>query len=482
MKFITLLATVFLLGSQTLRAQNTQKIDELLKTYHENNLFDGAILISKGDSIIYEGGFGYASIEYDIPNDPETKFRIASITKIFTATLVLQLIEEGQVDYNDAIGEYLPNLNPELGEQVKIAHLLNHSSGLEREYFKTDPLPGTEFSTLGLVKAVNENTRLLFNPGDSLAYSNAGYVLLAGLIETVTKKHYRDALQERIFAPLGMENSGYESSEQEVITDLATGYRLRLGTYVNPKPVGVSSIRGNGGIYSTVQDLFVFDRALKTGKLISKDSYGSMFEKSFDNTSFAMQWQVFDSIDGYPKTTYKYAMARGASPTGFRTQWLTEVNGDFSIFILSNLDYCPRREIAGNILQLLYDNEVALPENSVAQQVIEMLNNKGTESAIAFLTQLYETNKQDVEIAINQLIELGFHSIRAGEPTASIDLFLVSNELFSDNPSVMTCLSYGYLSSGEFEKSKEWIDKVLEISPGNSDTDEIMEELKYFGY
>ncbi|MEM1322215.1 MAG: serine hydrolase [Bacteroidota bacterium] len=480
--FIPLLSFV-LLVAQGIKAQNIQVIDNLLQAYNKNDLLDGAVLIAKGDDIIYENGFGHASLEYTIPNTSKTKFRIASMTKIFTATLILQLVDEGRINLNDKIGKYLKGLNSELGTSVSIKNLLQHTSGLEREYLSSDPSPKADFSTLELVQLVNTNTRFLFPPSDSLSYSNAGYVLLAGVIENVTKQRYREVLQESIFSPLEMHDSGYENSEKEMIPNLATGYRLRLGTYLNTSSVGVSWIRGNGGIYSTVGDLFRFDRALKRGQLLSKQSFELMFEKSFVYSSFAMQWQVFDSIAGFPKNSSRYALARGASPTGFRTQWITEVDGDFSVFILSNLDYCPRKEIAGKIFQALYnEKDIEMPRQSLAAKTLEILENADKETAIDFLSQQKQEEEQAVSLAINELMELGFHKIRAEQALSAVDLFSIADALFPNNPGILVSLSYAYLQSGKMEKARRLLDRVLQIAPEDSDAKEILAELQYFGF
>ncbi|NQZ77888.1 MAG: serine hydrolase, partial [Ekhidna sp.] len=229
-KAFTVLFFPFLISP--ISAQTNEEIKAILSTYNNHGMLDGSVLVSFRDSIVYEGGFGFSNIEHGVPNTPETKFRIASMTNIFTATMIFQLAEEEKLFLDDKIGKYLSVLREELGDQITIEQLLTHTSGLEREYLKEDIHSKDEFTTLDLIKKVSANYDLSFAPRESVSYNNAGYVLLAEIIEKATHQHYHEALKKKIFVPLGMRNSGYESSDLQFIPNLVSGYRLRLDTYM----------------------------------------------------------------------------------------------------------------------------------------------------------------------------------------------------------------------------------------------------------
>ena len=222
---VLLLAACF----QPARAQDkAAQIDALLAKYHEYGQFNGAVLVAENGAVIYKKGFGDANMEWGVANTPATKFRIGSVTKQFTATLILQLMEEGKISLDGTISDYLPGYPPAQGDKVTIHHLLTHTSGIP--------------SYTGLPGFMQENTRdpyapdsfltffssldFEFEPGSQWRYNNSGYFLLGAIIEKVTGKAYDEVLRERILDPLGLHNTGYEHNN-DIIQNFASGHRLR---------------------------------------------------------------------------------------------------------------------------------------------------------------------------------------------------------------------------------------------------------------
>ncbi|MGB7841664.1 MAG: serine hydrolase domain-containing protein, partial [Salinimicrobium sp.] len=192
-------------------AQNkAQKIEELLNKYHDYGQFNGSVLVANEGEVIFADGYGMANMEYDIPNAPDTKHRLGSITKQFTAALILQLVEQGKLELDQPISKYLPDYKGPAANKVTIHHLLTHSSGIPSytsfpgffEETSRDPYSPEEF-----VKTFADST-LQFTPGEKFSYNNSGYFLLGYIIEKVTDKPYEQVLQENILAPLNMKNTG----------------------------------------------------------------------------------------------------------------------------------------------------------------------------------------------------------------------------------------------------------------------------------
>src|SRR5262245_33568520 len=187
------------------------KADELINAYVKQGKFCGSVLIAKGGTVLLNKGYGMANYELDVPNTPQTKFRLGSITKQFTAMLIAQLAERGQLNVEDPVTKYLPDYPKETGDKVKIYNLLTHSSGIQN--FTSFP----EYATVKLktnktaeIVALFKDKPLEFAPGEKFKYSNSGYVLLAYLIEKITGKTYEQVLKENILEPLGMKNTGYD--------------------------------------------------------------------------------------------------------------------------------------------------------------------------------------------------------------------------------------------------------------------------------
>ncbi|MDX1604417.1 MAG: serine hydrolase domain-containing protein, partial [Salinimicrobium sediminis] len=258
-----LAAILFLSTGMLLAQEKSQQIKDLLNKYHEYGQFNGSALVSDDGELVFSDGFGMANMEYDIPNKPETKHRLGSITKQFTAALILQLVEEGKLELDKPISTYLPNYKGPAANVVTLHHLLTHSSGIPSytsfpgffEEQSRDPSSPAEF-----VKVFADST-LQFTPGEKFAYNNSGYFLLGHIIEEVTGKSYEQVLQEKILEPLDMDDTGYDH-HATILKNRAAGYEKNGNEYVNAPYLDMSLPYAAGSMYSTVEDLYKWDRAL----------------------------------------------------------------------------------------------------------------------------------------------------------------------------------------------------------------------------
>src|SRR5690606_17247410 len=193
----------------------TQKIEKIVDHYEKEGLFNGSILVAQKGNVIFKKGVGYANMEWKIPNTTQTKFRLGSITKQFTSMLIMQLVNEGKLNLEGKITDYLPHYRKETGDSVSVHHLLTHSSGIPN-YTKSNKFDEESKNSYSVADFVRKycSDDLQFEPGSRFSYSNSGYFILGAIIEAITKKPYHVVLQERILDVVGMKNTGYDFSEK----------------------------------------------------------------------------------------------------------------------------------------------------------------------------------------------------------------------------------------------------------------------------
>jgi len=226
------LLLLFVLTATTCVAQDIEaKVDGYISPYLKIGNFSGSILIAKEGRILLSKGYGMANLEHDVPNTPQTIFRLGSVTKQFTSMAIMQLQEKQLLNVDDPIAKYLPTYPN--GEEITIHHLLTHTSGVPDftsfpDYEKTMMLPSPVEKTIERFK----DKPLEFTPGEKFKYSNSGYILLGYIIEKVSGKSYEEFLKENIFQPLNMMNTGYDH-HHTLLKHRASGYSIGGGGLTN---------------------------------------------------------------------------------------------------------------------------------------------------------------------------------------------------------------------------------------------------------
>ena len=275
-----------------------------------------AVLVVRDGKIVHEKGYGLANIEHEVPNLPQTKFRVGSITKSFTAIVILQLQERGLLSLDDTLSKYLPDYPS--AERITIRRLLNHTSGI----------PGT----------TSQDQTLEFVPGSRISYSNTGYIVLGRVIEKICGKPYEAVLQENIFQPLGMKDTGYDHAEV-LLKHRAAGYTVGpKGDVQNAEHINMAGPFAAGGLYSTVGDLYLFDQALYSEKLLK----AATLEQAFTPTTltdgrtapYGLGWMV------QPYRGLK-EVAHGGDITGFNAYFARFPEQRYTVIVLSNLSMRP---------------------------------------------------------------------------------------------------------------------------------------------
>lgn len=378
----------------TITEEKVAAIEELMDRFYENEQYYGTILIAVQGEILYQRASGYADRDSLIPNTLDTKFRIASVTKQFTAMLVLQLYEAGKLDLEGKLTEYLPEYPKDKGDGITVHHLLTHRSGIVGEpkvsnLEQIEKLYHSPAQMLDLITSFD----LVFKPGARYEYSNFGYYLLGLIIERVSGKSYGDLLQEKICAPLGMTNTlpGVTGAE---ITKRAKGYHYSYFAGPQDAPhLDMSFVYSYGHLLSSVHDLYLWDRALYGENLLSIE----MKELFFDEYG----WHYQRVAVGNEGQTARVNLIC-ASVNGFKANMLRIADDEIFITQLTNhkehnghiLQGWGNVDISSRILAILYDQPYDLPRKSAAYEVFRTLLDSGEIAAVEKYSDLYE-NQQD---------------------------------------------------------------------------------------
>ncbi len=262
------------------------KIDEFVSLYHDKLDFNGSVLVAKKGKVVFKKGYGMANRENNIKNETETKFRIGSITKSFTAILIMQLVEQKRIDLHGKLIKYLPYYRKDNGNKVTIHHLLNHSSGIP-SYTSNTKLADINLNPYPVNDFIKDfcSDDLLFEPGTDYQYNNTGYFILGGIIEAVCGKPYEEVLKDNLLEKAGMKNTGYDHG-WKLLSNWAIGYNVKSGDYSLSRKLNMSIPYSAGALYSTVEDLFLLDEAIYLGKLLSEDMMEIMFKPGIGGSAY----------------------------------------------------------------------------------------------------------------------------------------------------------------------------------------------------
>jgi CubicO group peptidase (beta-lactamase class C family) len=246
------------------------EIGALMKRY-DGAVPGASLLVVRNGSPVVIRSWGLSDLEQKIPATPATNYRLASVTKQFTAAAVLLLIEDGKVSLEDPVRKWFPSLPPAL-DQATISNLLTHTSGIIDYEDVMPPGTTTQLHDADVLRLLESQDSTYFKPGTSYQYSNSGYALLALLVERASGKTFATFLRERIFQPLGMNNTVAFEDGISTVSNRAFGYTMKDSTWQRKDQSTTSAVLGDGGIYSSIEDMAKWDAALYDSRLLSEES------------------------------------------------------------------------------------------------------------------------------------------------------------------------------------------------------------------
>lgn len=475
---LILFVVIIHICSPTIFAQDkAKKIEQLLNKYNEYGLFNGSALVAENGKVIFKKAYGFANMEWNIPNKTTTKFRLGSITKQFTAFLIVKLAEDGKLKLDAPVTTYLPDYPKENGNRITIHNLLTHTSGIPNytdapDFFKDksrNPYTPEEF-----VKTFDK-LPLQFTPGEKFSYSNSGYFLLGYIIEKVSGRTYEQYLQETILTPLKMVNTGYDHSDI-IIKDRASGYEKQGKSIHNAPYIDMSIPYAAGSLYSTVEDLYLWDQSLYTNQLLSEKSMDLLFKPYITtggNDSYGYGWSVEEASNGTQNNVK--IIGHGGGINGFNTIISRIPANKNLVVLLNNTGGTVLNEMNDAIRAILYNQSFDPPKKSLAIELLDVFMTKGTVDGLDTYTKL--KNDPTYKIKEVDMNRVGYLLLKAGKKKEAIEVFKINVATYPKSGNAYDSLGEAYLADGNKKLAIENYSKSVEFDPTNENGKKVLLEI-----
>ena len=449
------------------------RLDEFISEAHEYRLFNGVILVGEQGEVVYSKATGLANMEWNVPHGLNSKFKLASISKQFTCMLILQLVEEGKVSLDSKIADYLPDYPVEQGSKVSIRNLMSHTSGIPN-YTNFD----NWYSELWLRGYSAEEFLELFNhldlefvPGSRFEYSNSGYHVLAAIVEQMRGKPFSEVMTERIFRPLEMTDSGCIDINT-VVPRMSSPYeywdfRFTRSDFFNP-----TTAKGAGSVYSTALDLWKWQKALVSNKLISATLTSEMMTKQIsirDDFGYGLGLATGRvEING---VQHDYVGHTGAYP-GYNSLYVWFPGADRLLVVLNNTGRTK--------LDLIRDATMTILEGGdfhIRPPLAVVMSEADSIAQIEELISRYRAFPAGFECQETQLRRLGRKLIADQRIEAGLLVLEFNCESFPDSSSAHQGLGWAYRELGQLHKARLALNRSLELDPDNESARAILETI-----
>jgi CubicO group peptidase (beta-lactamase class C family) len=437
------LLLLLLLGAGSARAQVSARaaaaeIDRLMTTLHERGQFDGAVLVAAGGAVVYRRAFGEADDEARVPFTPATPSCIASVSKPFTALAVMMLRERGQVGYDDPVANYLPELG-RVAPTVTIRQLLTHTSGIP-DYGSDLAIERPGLTNAEVLAALAERGTPRFPPGQRYEYSNSGYVLLGLVVERATGRPLPELLRARVFQPLGMTRTFVYTDPRQKTRAVAVGY----GPFGQRDDYG-AVLTGDGGVYSTVDDLYAWDRALFADRLVKPATLAEAFTPGTvreGTTTYGFGWNV--TGEGAERHVW-----HTGNTAGFRAFIDRRLADRSTVIMLTNHGNSRRVEIDSAIRRILAGRPYSLPRRSVAERLFPVARDSGAAAALRAYAALRTARDTTYDYAEGELNALGYQLLGAGQPADAVAIFRQNAQEHPASSNAFDSLAEAYAQAGD---------------------------------
>ena len=443
--------------SQSAATTKTEQLDKLMTHCFENNLFNGTILVSENGKVIYRKAFGYVDMETEEKLKPESSFYLASVSKQFTTMAIMILKERNKLSYEDKLSKFFPEF-PDYADGVTVRHLMTHTSGIPDHYrlgaYKVD-LKNADVRDL-LVK----QEKLDFEPGERFSYSNGGYVMLAMIVEKASGMPFHKFIKKNIFDPLKMKNTLVYDESKPKVDNRAKGHH-HISGYDDYEIL----TSGAGGMYSVIDDLYKWDQALYTEKLVSKETLEEAFTpvklNSGEISNYGYGWGIQETDNGK-------IVSHSGGMNGYRTYIRRDLSKNNAHVILTNKgDAVAMGDINIAIANILNGEEFDLPKVPFSSKLAELLKENDIETAVNDFKKLVEAGSDKNELDEMGINGLGYEYLNEEDYDRAIAVFKLNVELFPNSSNVYDSLGEAYMKNGQNGPAIKNYKKSIQLNPNN---------------
>lgn len=457
-------------GTYGLSSDQAAEVGKLMETLFARGQFNGAILVAKDGKILYRNGFGKANFQTGSDFTPDTPSNIGSVTKQFTAMAIMILAERKRVSYDDSVSKYIPEFSHSAHfTRVTLRHLLTHASGMPD--YGDLAIDDSGLDQKGLIAALLKKEDTLAEPGLRYRYSNPGYALLAIVVEKVSGKRFADFLEQELFKPIGMTSTFVYDSPGKKPAGAARGYD-QFGQTDDGAP---TEIPGDGGLYSTVDDLFRWDQALYTDKLVRRSTLSEAFTPAKvqqGTTIYGFGWNV-EKKDG---SEYVWHTGSSAGFRAFIGRWLTDKE---TVVMLTNKGNSKRQEINAAIQNILAAKPYVLPRQSGAEKLYKVIHDSGIQSALQAYEALKNAKSVDYDLGEIELNTLGYQLLYGDKRiTDSIAIFKLNTTEHPMSSNAFDSLGEALSRNGDKDLARNSYQTAVKLDPTNGHAVEMLKELK----
>jgi CubicO group peptidase (beta-lactamase class C family) len=334
MKFTLIALLLFISPFLYASKKQGNAVDKIFAEWSKPGAPGAAVGVIKDGKLIYAKGYGLANLEYDIPNDADSVFRIASTSKQFTAACIVLLAERGELNLTDTLDKFLPDF-PDYAKDITIRHLLNHTSGI-RDYLTLADLKGLGvedyYQDKDVISWLVNQTELSFPPGEEYLYSNSGYWLLGKIVEQVAGMNMAEFAEQEIFKPLNMAHTHFHNNHKKIVRKRASGYTPTNGDSYEISMTSLDMI-GDGGIFTTINDIKKWDDAFYQSSVLSPEFWQEMSTQGVLNNGEQISYASGLIIDDYKGLK---TVSHGGAFVGFRAELLRFPEQKFTVAIFAN--------------------------------------------------------------------------------------------------------------------------------------------------
>lgn len=434
--------------------------DSLMQAYSGFNKFSGVALLAKGDSILFQKAYGMANHEWQVKNTINTRFKIGSLTKSFTAYLTFLKVQKGIINLDDKVINFIPELYQNGTEQIEIRHLLNHTSGLPSHTrsatysgdFSKVKLTGNEW--VEKISAI----KLVHVPGKQVEYTNLGYILLGVVLERVSDRPFQTVLRDHILDTLKLDDTFYPV-DHTLYENIAYGYDQSLKGPFPTEFIDPSIPFSAAGLYSTAGDLFDWTQNIKTYGLLNESLTNEMLKSKKGGA--ACGWFINN-------TKGEKIIYHGGRINGFSSLLRHYTKNDLTVILLHNLGSTDLDAIADNLVRISRDVNPQWPAARLDKRLYEQYTSKGAESMINDYRQIRDNNIEQINYSDDDLRNLAlfiWHEHRDIDTAEQLLLYCITD--FPE--SIQTHIDLGdlYMRKGNRRVARKYYRKAYKIDPGH---------------